>query len=194
MNDAPESGRRDPARPIAGLLHAAASQLMLVDLQPRLLSAMCDAQVGPRAARLARYARMLDVPVWATTQSEAKLGAPIDGLAQDCLAVIDKQAFSVGATPVFHRLLGAQERRCIVIAGVEAHVCVLQSAVDLQAAGFDVCVVADAVSSRNAFDASTALARLASLGVCSVTSEMVMFEWTRCASHPQFQALQRLIK
>lgn len=193
MTEMHQLEQRDSGRPIPGVLHSENSQLLLIDVQQRLLAAMCDPNAGVRATHLARFARALHVPVWATTQYAAKLGGLIEGLAQHCPQLIDKKSFSAGATPVFDRLQETPGRACVVIAGVEAHVCVLQSALDLKASGFEVYVVADAVSSRSPFDASTALARLAALGVHIVTSEMVMFEWTRSASHPEFKTLQQLI-
>ena len=81
----------------------------------------------------------------------------------------------------------------VILAGLETHVCVAQTALDLLAAGRNVFVVVDAVASRHAIDHDTALRRLESAGVVLVTSEAVLFEWCRTAEHPQFQAVRRLV-
>ena len=86
------------------------------------------------------------------------------------------------------------ERETIVLAGCEAHVCLLQTALDLLEDEFDVWVVTDACSSRSERNRDAAFDRLAGAGVELVTTEMVAFEWLRSAEHPRFRDVQALIK
>ena len=168
--------------------------LLLIDLQQRLLPAIYDGEtVVARAVRLAEAAQLLDVPVRATEQNPAGLGptvAPLAGYPQE---VLSKTTFSAVDDPGFSSLLpdGAGE---IVIAGCEAHVCVLQTALGLMAAGRWVHVVQDAIGSRRPESKVAALERLARRGAEIVTTEMVLFEWLESAEHPRFREVMALIK
>ena len=105
-----------------------------------------------------------------------------------------KFSFSAFAEAQFKEALGESGRRQIVICGMETHVCVLQTAADMIAAGYDVFVVADACGSRNAESKSLGLERLRDLGAWIVTTEMVAFEWLGHANHPAFKDVLGLIK
>jgi nicotinamidase-related amidase len=108
--------------------------------------------------------------------------------------VLPKMAFSCAEDVAIADAIAASGRRNIVICGIEAHVCVLQSALGFLRDGYGVCVTADAVSSRRADSRETALKRMASNGVEIVTTEMVVFEWLHHAGTPEFKALSKLIK
>ncbi len=193
------------------------SQLLLVDLQERLLPAIHQgADCLANALRLARAARLLDVPAWGTEQNPSKLGTNPAELKALCRQTLSKMQFSASqegltdllrppAKPVGgnarslpkHLQKPAQsapERNSVVIAGVEAHVCVLQTALDLLEDEFEVWVVTDACSSRTERNRDAAYDRLAGAGAELVTTEMVLFEWLRSAEHPQFKDIQALIK
>ncbi len=193
------------------------SQLVLVDFQPSLQPAMHDAQaVWANAARLAQAARLLQVPVWGTEQNPSKLGALPPELRTACQRVLAKMQFSAVEEGLAEWLLPApaaprgnarslprhlqkpaQEsagRKSIVLAGVEAHVCLLQTALDLLEDEFEVWVVTDACTSRSERNRDAAYDRLAGAGAELVTTEMVLFEWLRTAEHPDFKAVQVLIK
>ena len=199
------------------LIDAEDSQLVLVDFQPRLQAAMHEAEaVWANAARLAQAAQALRVPVWGTEQNPSKLGALAPELAQACERVLAKMQFSAveeglaewlqpppaaprGNARSLPRHLQkpaaeAPKRQAIVIAGVEAHVCLLQTALDLLEEEFEVWVVTDACTSRTERNRDAAYDRLAGAGAELVTTEMVLFEWLRSAEHPQFKAVQALIK
>ena len=199
------------------LIDAEDSQLVLVDFQPRLQAAMHEAEaVWANAARLAQAAQALRVPVWGTEQNPSKLGALAPELAQACERVLAKMQFSAveeglaewlqpppaaprGNARSLPRHLQkpaaeAPKRQAIVIAGVEAHVCLLQTALDLLEEEFEVWVVTDACASRTERNRDAAYDRLAGAGAELVTTEMVLFEWLRSAEHPQFKAVQALIK
>ncbi|APW48379.1 isochorismatase family protein [Rhodoferax antarcticus] len=199
------------------LLEADTSQLVLVDYQARLMPAIFEAPlVLANAVRLAKMARLLNVPVIGTEQNPSKLGenAPeVRALCQRTLAKMHFGGVEEGLgewlrPPVKPPAGNARslpkhlqkpsntpsERNTIVIAGCEAHVCLLQTALQLLEDEFDVWVVTDACSSRTERNRDAAFDRLAGAGAELVTTEMVAFEWLRSAEHPQFKAVLPLIK
>ena len=176
------------------LLTAETAVVLLIDLQERLVPALHDGEtVVARAGRLAEAARLLDVPIRATEQYPAGLGRTVPPLAGYPQEVLTKTAFSAVADPGFHALLpsGVSE---IVVAGCEAHVCVLQTVLGLLPRGRRVLVVADAIGSRDPADRTAAIDRARQHGAEIVTSEMVLFEWLRDAQHPRFREVQKLLK
>ena len=176
------------------LATAKGAVLLLVDLQQRLMPAIDDGEtVVARAVRLAEAARLLDVPVRATEQNPAGLGPTVAPLAAYPQAILAKTTFSATGDPGFPALLPAGARE-IVVAGCEAHVCVLQTALGLLTLGHRVLVAADAVGSRDPADRAAALDRARQRGAEIVTSEMVLFEWLRDSRHPKFRDVQKLLK
>ena len=149
--------------------------------------------VVARAVRLAEAATVLDVPVRATEQNPAGLGRTVPPLAGYPQAVMSKTTFSAAGDPGFSGLLPAGSGE-IVVAGCEAHVCVLQTVLDLLAAGRRVAWVADATGSRDLADRAAAIDRARQHGAEIVTSEMVLFEWLRDARHPKFREVQKLLR
>ena len=149
--------------------------------------------VVARAVRLAEAARLLEVPIRATEQYPAGLGPTVPPLAKYPQAVLAKTAFSATAAPGFAALLppGVSE---LVVAGCEAHVCVLQTVLDLLAAGRRVAWAADATGSRDPADRAAAIERARQHGAEIVTSEMVLFEWLRDARHPDFRQVHKLLR
>lgn len=197
------------------LLDAEQSQLVLVDYQARLMPAIADAEaVLANALRLARAAQALGVPVFGTEQNPSKLGENDPALRALCQRTLAKMHFSAvseglgewlkptakgpqgNARSLPRHLQKPPEptREMIVIAGCEAHVCLLQTALELIEDEFDVWVVTDACASRTERNRDAAFDRLAGAGAELVTTEMVVFEWLRTAEHEQFKALQSLIK
>lgn len=176
------------------LLTAEGSALLLVDLQQRLVPAIHDGgAVLANAVRLAQAAALLDVPVCATEQNPAGLGPTVDPLAAYPQLVLPKTSFGAVGEPGFATLLppGTEE---IVVAGCEAHVCVLQTVLGLLAARHRVLLVADAVGSRVPANRDAAIDRARRHGAEVVTTEMVLFEWLRDSTHPRFREVQRLIR
>ena len=199
------------------LLEAELSQLVLVDYQTRLMPAIFEAPlVLANAVRLAQAAQLLQVPVWGTEQNPSKLGENPPELRALCQRTLAKMQFSgveeglgewlrppvkapVGNARSLPKHLQKPsntptERSSIVIAGCEAHVCLLQTALHLLEDEFEVWVVTDACSSRTERNRDAAFDRLAGAGAELVTTEMVTFEWLRSAEHPQFRVVQALIK
>jgi nicotinamidase-related amidase len=199
------------------LLDASQSQLVLVDYQVRLMPAIFEGEaVAENAVRLGRMARLLDVPVWGTEENPSKLGENLADIRALCQRTLAKMHFSaaeeglgewlrapVKAAPQgnarslpkhLQKAPAAEERNTIVIAGCEAHVCLLQTALDLLEDEFEVWVVTDACSSRTERNRDAAFDRLAGAGAELVTTEMVGFEWLRTAEHPRFDEMLALIR
>jgi nicotinamidase-related amidase len=202
------------------LLDVDESQLVLVDYQARLMPVLLDGPaVLANAVRLARLAALLRVPTFATEQNPSGLGGTMAdlqvALESAGARTLSKMQFSAveeglgewlrpPAKPVqgnarslpkhLQKASAGAERGTIVLAGCEAHVCLLQTALDLLEDEFDVWVVTDACSSRTERNRDAAFDRLAGAGVELVTTEMVAFEWIRSAEHPDFKAVQALIK
>ncbi|MDN5750068.1 MAG: isochorismatase family protein [Pseudonocardia sp.] len=176
------------------LLSADASALLLVDFQERLMPAIDDgAAVVANASRLAQGANLLEVPVCATEQNPAGLGPTVAALADHPQLVMPKTSFGAVAESGFATLLppGTEE---IVVAGCEAHVCVLQTVLGLLAQRHRVLLVSDAVGSRTAANKAAAVDRMVRHGAEVVTTEMVLFEWLRDSTHPSFREVQKLIR
>jgi len=178
------------------LLEREKSQLLMVDMQERLLPAVADPTlVLKNGARLLESARTLAVPVVVSEQYPAGLGRTVPELANlaPANAVHDKVEFSCFANPALHAALSTPDRQTVIF-GIEAHVCVLQTAIEMAAAAHDVTIVVDAVGSRVADSKEIALRRMQDAGIRLATTEMVLFEWLRRAGTPEFKAISRLIR
>ncbi len=201
------------------LLDADDSQLVLIDYQEKLMPAIFEnEQVLANAIKLAKIANIMQVPVWATEQNPSKLGHTAPALRALCDEVFAKMSFSAAEDglidilrpPVMKQQGGnarslpkhlqkpqapqEPERPSIIIAGCEAHVCLMQTALQLLEEEMEVWVVTDACSSRNERNRDAAFDRLAGAGAELVTTEMVVFEWLRSCEHPAFKKVLELIK
>jgi nicotinamidase-related amidase len=177
------------------LLDRAGSALLVIDIQERLLPAILEKdQVVARCRLLLEAARALGIPTLATVQYVKGLGPLIAGVAEMCPTPIEKNAFSACGVEALTVDLGKSGARQVVLCGIEAHVCVLQTALDLLAQGYATYVAADAVGSRRAIDRDWALGRMAQAGVIVTTAEAAIFEWTAEAGTPTFKEISRLIK
>jgi nicotinamidase-related amidase len=179
------------------LLSAEHSQVLIVDVQERLLPVMnAPDQVVRGCSILLESARTLGIPISVSEQYPRGIGPTVEPLAAlaDRSHIYDKLHFSCAGDAAINERIRSADRNTVIIGGIEAHVCVLQTALDLQASGLQVAVVADATSSRAARNAQFALKRMAAHGVDIVTTEMVVFEWLRVAGTDAFRTLSRLIK
>jgi nicotinamidase-related amidase len=176
----------------------ALSQLVIVDMQEKLASAMpADAlkNVTKNCGILAQAAALLNVPIVLTEQYPQGLGATLPEIKQHLQGVraIAKTAFSAYGEPKFNQQL-QRENSHIIVAGMESHICVLQTALDLIQAGKTVFVVEDAILSRTPANKANALARLQQAGAVITNTESVLFEWLGNANHEAFKALSKLIR
>ena len=179
------------------LIDASRSVLLLVDLQTRLMPAIDrGAEVLAHAVRLADIARLLAVRVVGTEQNPLGLGPNDAAIGQRCDACLTKMHFDGCADGVIELLRSADGTPAghVVIAGCEAHVCLLQTALGLLHAGRSVWVVAQASGSRSAENHALAMQRLRQAGAVIVSVEMVAFEWLRTAEHAQLRPVLKLLK
>ncbi|AHV91464.1 isochorismatase family protein [Bordetella holmesii] len=176
------------------LLSADQSILLVVDMQERLMPVIDRGQdVVGTADKLARAARLLDVPVVATEHHRPMLGGTLAPLNEQVQSTFQKMHFSAMREPGFEAWL-PPARKTVLLTGCEAHICVLQTALGLLAQGWRAVVVADAVGSRKASDHHAALRRARAAGADIVTSEMAIFEWMQTCEHPRFRDVLRLVK
>jgi nicotinamidase-related amidase len=170
------------------------SALLIVDFQERLMPAIDEgAAAVANACRLLRAAEMFRIPILFTEHTAGGLGPTVSELTDFAKGrLAHKITFDACRMPGFLDRL--EDRRDVVVAGCEAHVCVLQTALGLLDAGRRVWLVRDAVGSRRVESKETAVARLARHGAEIVTTEMVLFEWLGSAEHPCFRDIVALIK
>lgn len=169
------------------------SALLIIDIQERLMPAIHDgATMVAQAAWLCRLAGMLAVPMVITEQYPKGLGSTLAEITEHAAGAqrVEKLCFSAAAEPVLGDTVVAEKNQ-LVIAGAETHVCVLQSAIELQQAGKQVYVVEEAVGSRSVRNKQLALERMRAEGVVIVSGEMVAFEWLRRAGTEQFKQVSR---
>jgi nicotinamidase-related amidase len=175
------------------LMSADDSSVVLVDIQQKLMPAIRHGDaVLSQCLRLAGIAKALEVPVFGTEQSPDRLGHNAAQVREVCHQTVVKSRFDACADGLA-AALGTQ-RKTVIVAGCEAHVCMLQTALGLIDAGFQVWVVADGVGSRKVSDRDAALGRLRQSGAQIVTVEMVAFEWLGYSDHPRFREVLKLIK
>lgn len=173
-------------------LNADNCTLLLIDLQTRLMPSIdAGADVLKNARCLRDAAQLLGVPTVITEQNPAGLGATTPEMLNGAAPVETKMTFDACRVPGFHERLPAG---AVVVAGCEAHVCVLQTALGLLERKRQVYLVADAVGSRLPVSKQTSLRRLERHGAEIVTTEMVLFEWLGSCEHPRFRDVLALVK
>jgi len=170
--------------------------LVVVDMQVKLLAVMHQRQrLLDSAARLIRGMTALEVPILWTEQNPAGLGPTAPELASLLPpAAIPKLAFSCWGEAAFRDALQRLGRRQVVLAGMESHVCVCQTALDLLQASYEVHVATDAVSSRTAENRQVGLDRAAAAGAVLTSTEAALFELLRVAQGPKFKAVLKIVR
>ncbi len=179
------------------LLRRERAALLVVDVQERLWPAMRDGQrLVERIVIMIKAGRLLKVPIFLTEQYPKGLGQTLQAI-QEALGRTDpliKMTFSCCGVTQLPRALKEREIEQIIVVGIESHVCVLQTALDLVHRGFQVHVIRDAISSRFEQDERAALERMAREGVVISTVEMALFELLRTAEAAEFKEVSRLIR
>lgn len=171
--------------------------LLVVDIQEKLLPAMAHARaVVENAVRLAHGAVILGLPLWVTEQYRKGLGPTVPEVASAIsdLAPTEKLTFSAAGAPGLSESLSARGIADVILCGIEAHVCVCQTALDLLDAGRRVWVVADATSSRTPENHRIGLERMRDAGAQVVSTEMVLFELLERAGTDEFKQILRWVK
>jgi nicotinamidase-related amidase len=169
--------------------------LLVVDVQQRLVPAIAGhARVVWNVRRLIDGAKILGLPVVATEQYPEGLGPTVPELAQRLGQIPSKRTFSCGGCPQLFRELEGRGVHKLLVCGIEAHVCVEQTVLDLLAGAWHVYVAVDAVGSRYEIDYRTALARMDSAGATLTTTEAALFEWCQVAGTPEFKEISWLVQ
>jgi len=179
------------------LLTAQDTVLAVIDIQEKLAGVMFEKErLLDAAERLVRGIRVLDVPVIWLEQNPQRLGPTVPQVAAALggLRPIPKMSFDCCDSEAFRSSLAACGRRQVLVAGIEAHICVYQTAMGLLARGHEVHVVSDAVSSRTEANRNLALARLRDLGAAVTGVEMALYELLRVAEGERFKAILKLVK
>lgn len=170
---------------------------VFVDIQERLFPHMeGSGELLERTELLVKGLQLLKVPLFRTEQYPKGLGPTIPELASllEGEEAIEKIAFSCCDEPEFMKRLKSRSPRFVIIAGIEAHVCILQTCLDLLAARFVPVLVSDCTSSRRVTDKLVALQRIRQEGAVVTTSESLLFELCRFAGTDEFRALSRLVR
>lgn len=182
-----------------GLCQHSNSQLLVIDIQQRLASAMPDKvlqQVIRNSDILTQAARLLAIPVHVTRQYPKGLGEIVEELqtSLEGIRCHDKTRFSCCGAEGLQQGMSLAQGQQVIISGMESHVCVLQTAIELRDQGFRVFVVEDAVCSRRKSNHRNAMQRLAQAGMVITNTESVVLEWLRDAKHEHFKTISGLIK
>lgn len=171
--------------------------LLLVDFQGKLAQIVDRSElVTPNALRLIKGCQALQMPILPTVQVPEKLGPILPELEEALADVqpIPKSAFSALREPNFLVALDRAGSKQVILTGIEAHVCVLQTGLDLLDAGYQVHVLSDGVFSRTSENHSLALQRLHDAGATISSVEMVLFELIRTSNHAAFRTISKLVK
>ncbi len=171
------------------------SLLLVVDVQDRINGVMADQQHVARLEVLVAAAEVLNIPVVTTEQYPKGLGPTLVALTKVIQSpALEKLTFSCARDPQIMADLDAAGRTQIVVTGIESHVCVLQTALDLQERQLTVHVPHDAVNSRRRKDKRWALDRMAAAGATITSTESVLFEWLGRCDTPEFKTVSKMLK
>ncbi len=179
------------------MLSRTAAVLILIDFQGKLAQAMYDKEnLFANNVKLIQGFQALNLPIMVTEQIPEKLGATIPQLAQEIEGIrpIAKETFSCWANESFHDQLESLTRRHVVLTGIECHICVYQTALDLMRSGYTVHLVADAVSSRTPENREVGISAIKSAGAQITSTEMVLFELLRTAADPKAREIFKIVK
>ncbi|MDZ4184238.1 MAG: hydrolase [Desulfuromonadales bacterium] len=171
--------------------------LLVIDIQGNLAQAMHDKEsLFENAQKFIQGAKVFDIPIIVTEQIPAKLGPTIPEIARhlEGITPIPKESFSCFGCPQFLAELNRLGRREILLTGIEAHICVYQTAMSLLAAGYGVQIVADAVSSRTKTNKKIGIKRMKAEGARLTSTEMALFELLGSAANPLFKEIFKIIK
>ena len=169
--------------------------LLVVDMQEKLLPKIMQAgEVLRNASFLVNAAKVLGVPVLATEQYPKGLGPTVEPIRGFLTTVWEKQTFSAVGEGGALDFLKSDARIKVVVVGIEAHICVMQTVLDLLNQGFHVFVCVDAVSSRYAIDVKIALKRMQQAGAILVTAEACVYEWLETSANPAFKEISGMVQ
>lgn len=176
-------------------LNVADSALLLIDIQEKLLPKIVNSEcVVLNAEFMVKVAKALNIPVFATEQYPKGLGPTAELLRTHLVSISEKRTFSAVREGKVLAALKSDARIKVIIVGIEAHICVLQTVIDLLNQGFHLFVCVDAVSSRYAIDVEIALRRMQQAGAILTTVEACAYEMLETADHVAFNEVNRLVQ
>jgi nicotinamidase-related amidase len=178
-------------------LDAANTLLLLIDFQERLFPVMHEKEnLLKNVIKLVKGAQVLEIPIILTEQYPKGLGPTLPEIKELIPEVkpIEKVCFSCSDEPSFNSALKSLKRKQVLIAGIEAHICVYQTAMALARAGYEVQVVADCASSRDPENKMTAFTRFSLTGILPTTTEMALFELLKVAQGDKFKQISSIVK
>jgi len=177
------------------MFRALDSFLVLLDLQARILHPLPDAlEILSRIQTLVEGAKSLQISTVATEQIPEKLGPTVDSILPFAQRTFPKHQFSAAQAEGFVTFLQESACRSVILAGIETHICILQTALELAQFGFKVGVVADATAAGSINDHEIALRRLNLKGIEILTVETILMEWTQSSQNPAFRSISGLVK
>lgn len=178
------------------MLNAENSLLLIIDIQEKLLNAVFDKSCGKNAEILAKSAQLLEIPTVITEQYPKGLGSTVEDLKNSAsdAKYFEKVSFSALEDEELVSYLKQTGRKSVILCGIEAHICVLQTAIALKEHGFDVYFVENASGSRNLTDFTSAVKFLRHEGIKVLNTESILFLWLKSSENPCFKAVQALIK
>lgn len=181
-------------------LHRDTAILLIIDVQERMMPVIDSrAEVERNVERLVRGCHILSVPAVITEQYVKGLGPTVPAIRTALEETsgyepVEKSCFSCYRSTPFVERLAKAERKQVIVCGVETHVCVYQTAIDLLGAGYEVTIVADAMSSRSPHNREIAIRRMTAEGARLASTEMVLFEMLVTSGTDAFRAISRLVK
>ena len=170
---------------------------LFIDIQEKLFPHIADKEILERnLIRLLEGLRILEIPVLVTEQYTKGLGVTIPSLYDgfENTKAIEKMSFSCCGEPLFEKALKSAGKRNIILCGIETHVCVLQTALDLMQMGYQPVVIEDCVSSRNLNDKRVAIDRMRNEGAVISSLESILFELTRVSGTELFKSISKLVR
>ena len=166
----------------------------MIDMQERLVAGTSAEKEVTQAEKVIKAAEILDIPVIVSEQYPKGLGQTIANLKNEKQKYIEKTSFSLLKEEDFIDVLKSYNKKRIVLFGIETHICVYQTAMDLLHNGFEVILVKDACRSRKEFEYNTGIDLMRQNGVQISSVEIVLFELLKSSKHPNFKEIQQLIK
>ncbi len=179
------------------MLNVDNSVLLVVDIQERLVNMLEKDTIVAKSCALVNAARILGVETIVSEQYPKGLGSTIEPLKTalgENVKYIEKTAFSLLNQEGFEEILASTGKKQVILCGIEAHICVYQTAMDLISKGYEVILVKDACASRNKFEFKTGVELMKQNGVKISCVEIVLFELLKTAKNPNFKEVQALIK
>ena len=173
------------------------SALIVIDIQPTLSKTIFEIdRVLESSIFLAKVARLLEIPVFATEQNPTRMGETLPELQEQLISQnkFPKMAFSACGCPAFMAALEASNRKQVVLVGLETHICVTQTGQDLLRRGYEVVVCPDAVSARSQERHKLGMERIRDAGIVPAHTESVAYEWIGSADHERFKSFLQMVK